>query len=54
MCLTLPLTVVVEERWKLATNGATVRMQLEATQSLQKAFQHILTTQAPTSLIVTA
>ena len=37
MCLTLPLTVAVVERWKLATNGATVRMQLEATQSLTKS-----------------
>jgi hypothetical protein len=51
MCLTLPLTVVVEERWKPATNGATVPMQLDATQSLQKALQLIQTAQTPTSLI---
>jgi hypothetical protein len=46
------LTVVVEG-WKLATNGATVRMQLEAIQSLQKALQFIQLAQTLTSLIFT-
>lgn len=52
--VTLPLTVVVEEHWKPATNGATVQMQLEATQSLQKLLQFTRTDLALNSLIFTA
>jgi hypothetical protein len=49
--VTLPLTVVLEERWKLATNGATVQMQLEATQSSQKPFQFIRTVHTLKSVV---